>query len=117
MLQENINYYRHFSNSIHSIVDMMYIFFRFVLPLKLVTVSLQAVMLTLFLNKTLFLNFVCIFQLYIQLDVIKPGLFGSFNKFANDFCDAHMEYMFGGKVKKWNTRYDLSNKVLTPITL
>ena len=45
-------------------------------------------------------------QLYVQVDIIACGLFGSFTNFANRYCEAFMESIHGAKFvyKKWNTR-------------
>ncbi|XP_048590078.1 DNA annealing helicase and endonuclease ZRANB3-like isoform X2 [Nematostella vectensis] len=41
-------------------------------------------------------------ELYIQLDIVRPKMFGSFSNFAKRYCEAYMETI--GKFKKWNTR-------------
>ncbi|XP_031566922.1 DNA annealing helicase and endonuclease ZRANB3-like [Actinia tenebrosa] len=41
-------------------------------------------------------------ELYIQLDIVRPGVFGTFSAFANRYCEAHYEDV--GKFRKWNTR-------------
>lgn len=43
-------------------------------------------------------------QLYMQIEVVKPGLVGSFYQFAKRYCDAHMETLCGGRVQKWITQ-------------
>ncbi|CAB3978499.1 DNA annealing helicase and endonuclease ZRANB3 [Paramuricea clavata] len=43
-------------------------------------------------------------ELYVQVDVLKPNLLGSFNRFANRYCDAHTEHVCGGKIRNWNTQ-------------
>ncbi|KAK3751990.1 hypothetical protein QZH41_010969 [Actinostola sp. cb2023] len=41
-------------------------------------------------------------ELYVQLDIVRPGMFGSFSTFATRYCEAHYEFI--GKFRKWNTR-------------
>lgn len=43
-------------------------------------------------------------ELYVQIDVLKPNLLGTFGKYAERFCEAHMEYICGGRIQKWNTQ-------------